>query len=83
MYSVRCLNHLVYVPSASLSQQIMSACRGIELSSEGDLGSIASDRPPFTFAADPGSRRRMNVLAQSKAVLRRPVHGLKDGMSVI
>ena len=61
----------------------MSACRGIELSSEGDLASIASDRPPFTFAADPGSRRRMNVLAQSKAVLRRPMRGLEDGMSVI
>ena len=61
----------------------MSAFRGIELSSEGDLASIASDRPPFTFAADPGSRRKMNVLAQSKAVLRLPMHGLEDGMSVL
>ena len=61
----------------------MSACRGIERSSEGDLASIASDRPPFTFAADPGSRRRMNVLAQSKAVLKHSMRGLEDGMSVI
>ena len=61
----------------------MSACRGIELSSEGDLASIASDRPPFTFAADPGSRRRMNVLAQSKAMLRRPMREREDGIGAI
>ena len=61
----------------------MSACRGIELSTEVNLTSVASDRPPFTFAADPGSRRRMNVMAQSKAVLRRPMRGLEDGMSAI